>query len=30
MTHHWRGKQYIVIATGGPLEPSRLTAYRLP
>ena len=25
----WKGKQHVVIATGGQLEPARLTAYRL-
>ncbi len=30
VTYLWKGKQYVVIATGGQLEPARLTAYRLP
>jgi quinoprotein glucose dehydrogenase len=30
MTYQWRGKQYIVIATGGQLLPAKLTAFSLP
>lgn len=30
MTYMWNGKQYIVIAVGGPGFPAELLAYRLP
>ena len=30
MTYMWKGRQYIVIAVGGPGFPAELLAYRLP